>query len=73
MIFLDWFGVHYKSLKIIQPFKKTRYHANLWTGTIRLSKTQFIDEYGEKFTVNEFSEKVGAKDSVSGRVNLFES
>ena len=36
----------------------------IWTGTSRISRYQFMDEFGETFTDFEFSEKIGSKESV---------
>ena len=43
-----------------QP-KKSKFIANFWTGTKRISRSHLIDEYGEEFLESEFSEKIGAK------------
>ena len=41
-----------------------RWRAMVWTGTYRISRYQFMDEFGETFTEFEFSKKIGSEDSV---------
>ena len=47
-----------------QP-NKDKWFANFWTGTRRISRSDFIDDFGEKLTQSEFSKKIGSKASVS--------
>ena len=50
--------------KYCQP-NKDKWFGNFWTGTRRISRSDFIDDFGEKLTVSEFSKKIGSKVSVS--------
>ena len=63
---------HYQ--KITKNINYVRnWHAVVWTGTSRISRYQFMDEFGEKFTDFEFSKKIGSKDSVRNilrKINL---
>ena len=43
-----------------QP-NKSKWFAKLWTGTRRISRSHFIDDFGKKLTESEFSEKIGTK------------
>ena len=44
--------------------ERTEYNALVWTGTRRISKSHIIDEFGEVFSENEFTQKIGVKDGV---------
>lgn len=55
-----------KNELVIKAEKKERtdYNALAWTSTRRISKSHIIDEFGEVFSKNEFTQKIGVKDGV---------